>query len=1125
VNKKKMLIAALPLILIIALISNEMILRYQDTQKQKVYQFIRQAEDLAARQGLVQLNTLSQPRYKSIDAEVYYQNSYCLSTIKKIMGRFENVRISHAEILTGNITIPNVNGSGTNGTPPIIFFRDSLGLYDRILTGIAACSEDMLMYTLCSAVENPPELCSRYYYDRMKIETANLENVDDPECFQGCLIEYQFNDTVVNQIWHGPPCRRIEGYIPGRMTITSRVCLDNSCKNNTEDKACCRLDECAYNKECFPLGETRDLENDAGKELCQLFGVNPIWVDPDKDTTTCSQAGFTWFDCNNPQECQFGINSFAKKKDGLCCGDEEIEIKTKCQGEICKNDDLACCREDQCVYNNRCYSAGCADLKTDLGEKKMFCEGEYNRWVDLDKEYCQACLGKDSSAPGLCCGDDEQESKYYTEMAFFNATGNKTSSKFFCTSQKGQCVSPLDYSSLEEGCYDLSREQDNFGKTYCQKGYWYDPDYNKNFCERCGFVWFKDLQNCCGDDREEKLVMEDGKSRCELNLTYIIQKQHPFFQTCGNGAVEGEEECEPPGTGNNPFCTQKTEVCSEGKYGTRDIFGSCGTECSCEYDQFAWSCQNGLCGADCRSDRDCNPEERCDPNSCQCIRRDELNAKNDCPYAVDLKMDKEKYFVNDTFKLIINVFDKDNKLLPNIKFWLDIKVDDEIIGSSIYSTDDEGDYSIRKLVSERTTPGRFEYIVKTLKMGCSTVGDSALVEFVVDSVAPKPSPREEGLTQEIKREVIHTWNITNTIFDIPICGNGQIEIGEVCEGTGVCRNSVGCDYSGQIYDKPEYCSNCQCGFDRWTQVGGEEYCENCDHCGDGIINCGETCDGETTFSGTTCKDFVLFDKIGVCTNCEGFTYTLSSTPTDDCFCDCPENPGANCVNGNYILYPEDYYAGCSNESCIPCDCKDTYTKDTNMDGIEDKCSLELCGNKIDDNDNGYKDESDCIWYYCSQCGQGIFNLCERQECSIFKEGCYFEESLFQYGFCSQCSLLRDCEDYGYVEPNCREDPCNLTSCLWENVTCCTDSDSDKICDFKDNCQDLFNPLQEDTDGDGKGNQCEECDGEPYLFLPQEDNETICNDQIDNDCDYLIDCDDKDCRIPCINITGVINESR
>jgi hypothetical protein len=144
---------------------------------------------------------------------------------------------------------------------------------------------------------------------------------------------------------------------------------------------------------------------------------------------------------------------------------------------------------------------------------------------------------------------------------------------------------------------------------------------------------------------------------------------------------------------------------------------------------------------------------------------------------------------------------------------------------------------------------------------------------------------------------------------------------------------------------------------------------------------------------------------------------------------------------------------------------------------------------------------------------------------MFKQGCYFEESIFEYGFCSRCSLLKDCEDYGYVEVNCKNDPCNITSCLWQNVTCCTDSDADKICNYEDNCPNLFNLLQEDDDRDGRGNQCEECDAEPYLFYPQGKNETVCSDQIDNDCDYLIDCDDKDCKIPCLNITGVINASQ
>jgi len=56
-----------------------------------------------------------------------------------------------------------------------------------------------------------------------------------------------------------------------------------------------------------------------------------------------------------------------------------------------------------------------------------------------------------------------------------------------------------------------------------------------------------------------------------------------------------------------------------------------------------------------------------------------------------------------------------------------------------------------------------------------------------------------------------------------------------------------------------------------------------------------------------------------------------------------------------------------------------------------------------------------------------------------------------------------------------------------SVNCCPDDDLDGICDWTDNCPDVANPLQEDTDADGVGDACDICPG--YDDLADADGDT------------------------------------
>ncbi|MEM2963759.1 MAG: lamin tail domain-containing protein [Candidatus Anstonellales archaeon] len=75
---------------------------------------------------------------------------------------------------------------------------------------------------------------------------------------------------------------------------------------------------------------------------------------------------------------------------------------------------------------------------------------------------------------------------------------------------------------------------------------------------------------------------------------------------CGNGIKESGEQCEPKNSADNIYCTQTTTSCNGTKFGTRDLWGNCNSNCQCVYDPFVYRCAKGKCGAECDSDGDCD---------------------------------------------------------------------------------------------------------------------------------------------------------------------------------------------------------------------------------------------------------------------------------------------------------------------------------------------------------------------------------------------------------------------------------------------------------------------------------------------------------------------------------------
>ena len=1155
-RKKYIYIGAIVCILLI-LAATFLLFKEKETDKETAR--ITEDKELIKKDGITILGAINRPKYQKMEMEYYYTDSYCKDNLKYAIKEFKNIKLEKSkDINTLNEKgLSKLKNLGKQIEFPLLLFNGIADIYDNndsytkteasfttLVSGKATCSIEILTANLCRYLKETPALCVNYTFSEKILTNTTIAISIDKVCYECCNIEYMEEGKIINQYLCGQPCNRVDWYIEGKSEAVSKKCFgEDSCKDDKNDKGCCNNRDCVDNNKCYPELIAHDADSNGQIELCINLNNISSWVNPDQSNYSCSYADFYWLNCSS-HECIFGIDNYNGKKDGLCCGDDSGEFPTMCNGAICENkEDVACCAEDQCVYNNKCYSPGCVEIELDSGIKTLYCEGSTNKWIDLDNGYCDICLGEKASGK-ICCGDDIGEGKYYYNKFTFHNNFTKNLDYDGCINKKTDCIHPNNNKPFDIGCYSFDRDEPYLrGGYYCYDNEWYSLNYYPEYCKNCGFDWIKDNEPdkgaCCGDEENEYFIVgDDNTSACCNSKTHCVSGgKCSICESCGNNQINDKEECEPQNSFNNKYCNQTETKCFNKKTGRRDKYGNCTSGCECGYDQFDYSCIKSYCYAECNEDGSgCDEGYYCDTSNCVCNpilkRHEEVTKINfSCPYIASIELDRYNYYKNDVITTIVRVYNKENQLIPNARFYLDTFMNDKFITSLIHSTDSRGIYSDEKIVGTFTEPALYKHIIRTNVLGCNIIGDSTKANIIINKTRKSTVSSTSAYSTKVNKPTKPAYlnQITSDFkspYEIGVCGDNRIGIGEVCEGEGICRASVGCDYKNQRYDTGEYCKNCDCPEDKWSDSDDGDYCGICNHCGDNVVNCGEDCESpDKKYDEVVCHLSKLYKREYKCINC-GWNYNnMSETLLDDCYCECPKG-SYNCSDGNWIDYSKSYYASCSNDECNECICEDTYTKDSNNDGIDDKCSDELCGNRIDDNDNGIIDEKECVWHYCSQCGHGLSSLCDKEECSNLEEGCFFEEAIFGYGFCSECSLLSTCEDYGYNKINCVEDSCNLSSCFWNNFTCCTDTDGDKICDYNDNCPEIFNPLQEDIDNDSRGDKCEFCDKEPHLFYPQGHNESICNDIIDNDCDYTIDCADNDCFVLCANISqGVFNESK
>ena len=223
-------------------------------------------------------------------------------------------------------------------------------------------------------------------------------------------------------------------------------------------------------------------------------------------------------------------------------------------------------------------------------------------------------------------------------------------------------------------------------------------------------------------------------------------------------------------------------------------------------------------------------------------------------------------------------------------------------------------------------------------------------------------------------------------------------------------------------------------------------------------------------------------------------------------CTFPERRTAITFGENIYFAPGKYHPLCSLGSPGACDCRD---------GLDNDGLAILAHELIHVLQYRREGFSDFICQYTIECGLGpeisgtVGVSCAKEQKAYIYQALVLEDRKRDGDGIFTCPL-GECDDgVGEWNPN----NVGLHSCEAEIGRCglqAGDPSAPDYCEANDNCPDVYNPDQVDSDNDGRGDACDLCNS---TLLPYEDLDDDCIPDVSDNCscptavvDALTDCD-------------------